>query len=182
MDIEKVNAVLTKAIVEFQDAEIDSIIEAMAGGYAVPSPATIGKKRAGSYVVPSPASLGIKKKRKRKANPKKWTKGFLDKAQKGLRGGGQSLEPVKAYLKGTWAVHSMGGEWAISHAPTGMSAFSGFRTAKDAKAAVDEWIETIPALLMIGKDAEPGDVSSFSGKLRPHISTLRQIANAIRGR
>lgn len=44
MDIERVNAVLVKAIVGFQEAEIDGMIEATAGGYKVPSPAEVAAK------------------------------------------------------------------------------------------------------------------------------------------
>jgi len=41
MDIERVNSVLSKAIVAFQAEEIDLMSEAMAGDYSVPSPGRV---------------------------------------------------------------------------------------------------------------------------------------------
>jgi len=47
MDIERVNSVLVKAIMGFQEAEIESMAEATAGGYKVPSPAEVAAKAKG---------------------------------------------------------------------------------------------------------------------------------------
>jgi hypothetical protein len=55
MDIERVNRALTKAILSFQEAEVQVMAEAMAVGvtsYQVPSPGT-------PYKVPSPAEFGF---------------------------------------------------------------------------------------------------------------------------
>jgi hypothetical protein len=44
MDIERVNGVLVKAIMGFQDDEIEAMAEATAGGYKVPSPSEVAAK------------------------------------------------------------------------------------------------------------------------------------------
>ena len=44
MDIEKVNSVLQRAIVGFQESEIESMAEATVGGYKIPSPKDVAKK------------------------------------------------------------------------------------------------------------------------------------------
>lgn len=44
MDIERVNAVLVKAIVAFQEAEIEAMAEASVGGFKIPTPAEVASK------------------------------------------------------------------------------------------------------------------------------------------
>jgi hypothetical protein len=44
MDIERINQVLTRAIVGLQDGELSGLSEATIGGYKVPSPAQLAKK------------------------------------------------------------------------------------------------------------------------------------------
>ena len=44
MDIERINSVLVKAIMGFQEEEIEAMAEATAGGYKVPSPDEVAAK------------------------------------------------------------------------------------------------------------------------------------------
>ena len=44
MDIERVNMVLVKAIIGFQEAEIEDMTEATVGGYKVPTPGQVAAK------------------------------------------------------------------------------------------------------------------------------------------
>ena len=47
MDIERVNSLLLKAIMGLQDAELEGMTEASIGGYKIPSPGQVGKKKKG---------------------------------------------------------------------------------------------------------------------------------------
>lgn len=131
-----------------------------------------GRLASHDYDVPKPGKVGPKPKRKLKVT-NKWRKDYLDMAIRGQTG--QVLEPVEAYVKGVWAVHGGRNGWQISHAPTGMYAFGGFHKKADAQAAVDAIIDEMPAVMTIGRNAEPADVSSFEMQLRKYEPRMKEF-------
>lgn len=147
----------------------ESLEEAMIGGYEIPAPGR------------HPGGLGPAPKKMQK--PKlaaKWTQGTVDLMQR--EGGRERLDSVPAYLFGVWAVHKEDGLWKISHAPTGLNAFSGFEAKDTARAVVEKMIEEFPALLTVGKDAEPGEGSDVAAKLNPHISRIQELVKQAKER
>jgi len=82
MDVQRINSVLSRAIMGLQGGEIEAMLEAMAIGdlssYDVPSPSQLAKAK--TYKVPSPARFGFKKPRKVR-KPRKQS-GKLSAAQK----------------------------------------------------------------------------------------------------
>jgi len=88
MNIEQVNSVLSRAIVAIQADEIESMSEAMAGSYRVPSPGKMG------FTLPTPAEMH---KKHGMSVPSGTVKGELlgkGKARKGMRLGNWAV--VKA--------------------------------------------------------------------------------------
>jgi hypothetical protein len=134
-----------------------------------------------SYEVPAPGHHpgGVGPAPKKVRKPKlaaKWTSGSFDM----MRSTG-TPDPVPAHLFGVWAVHKKG-TWLISHAPTGMSAFTGFEAKDDARAAVEKMIEEFPSLLTVGKDAELGEGDEVVAKMNPHLSRIKQLVRQVKGR
>jgi hypothetical protein len=153
MDIEHVNRALNKAILSFQGAEVQVMAEAMASGST-------------SYKVPSPAAMGFTPKAKgKKASSGQWKrKKFEVVLPPKVPWEEETEETIQAVVRGPWAVHKslFGGRrgFVVTHAPSGqMVTFPGYSgtfydTQKQAKLAVDRWIEAFPELLNPGRNVK----------------------------
>ena len=162
MDIEKINSVLQRAIVGFQESEIDGMTEAVAGSGAH------------AYEVPSPWSIGVKPK---SSKLKGWSsKNFEVVISAKVPWESDTKETIKASVKGGWAVHrsTIGARrgWVVTHIPSGQVVeFYGYdgtfhRRKKDAQQLVERWIEAVPELLK----------ASTPGVIRKHLRTMQDIA------
>jgi len=180
MDVHTVNTVLVTAISTFQEDEIAVMAEAIASGVT-------------SYDVRAPGTFGMKSPKKGKKGPTGWSgKTIKIRVPNMFHDEGHTKQPIKAYVKGVWAVHKShkGTSWVISHATTGMSmAFGGyegtfFDRKKDAQMVVDQWVDEYPELMTIGKNVsidDEGGIKTLASKITNYAKKLGNIARSVTG-
>ena len=141
MNIERVNAVLNMAILGLQDDELEGMFEAMAGGYRVPTP----------------KSMGFKIKRPKKPESKWKTKKLKMVTKSRQPWIPDEHHDVRVYSLGVWGVYKEPGTnltyWKVVHLPSGSEVNFGGYTGNnykrkiDAQKAVEAWVSAIPELL-----------------------------------